>query len=119
MTCGQQLTRRLCLAAVYSKWTNSSFKAPLITSSLACLAGNVLYCAGYDLKSVWVLTASRLVLGFGEFCLSHQECTALRRLALHFAIHHRLMRVDPMPNILGYHMIVPHMACTPFCRTAA
>ena len=110
------------MAAVYSKWTNSSFKAPLITSAFACLAGNVLYCAGYDMKSIWVLTASRLVLGFGEFCLHQETHTALHRLALHFANPKpttRLTRVDQtleFRNIMEYHMIAPRYGAYPLLQ---
>ena len=51
---------------MYSVWTNSSFKAPLIASGIACLAGNFLYCLGYDFQSFWILLLARLVTGFGE-----------------------------------------------------
>eukprot|EP00891_Asterochloris_glomerata_P001311 jgi/Astpho2/1311/Aster-06184 len=51
---------------VYSVWTNSSFKAPLIASGIACLAGNFLYCLGYDFQSFWILLLARLITGFGS-----------------------------------------------------
>ena len=51
---------------MYSVWTNSSFKAPLIASGIACLAGNFLYCLGYDFQSFWILLLARLITGFGE-----------------------------------------------------
>jgi len=50
----------------YSLWTNKSFKAPLLAAALACICGNVLYGAGYDAKALWILLASRLLVGFGK-----------------------------------------------------
>ncbi|KAL0025314.1 hypothetical protein WJX79_004533 [Trebouxia sp. C0005] len=50
----------------YSLWTNKSFKAPLLAAALACICGNVLYGAGYDAKALWILLASRLLVGFGS-----------------------------------------------------
>ena len=47
-------------------WTNRSFKAPIIAASLACIIGNILYAAGYDVKTLWILMASRLMVGFGK-----------------------------------------------------
>lgn len=61
---------------MYSVWTNSSFKAPLIASGIACLAGNFLYCLGYDFQSFWILLLARLITGFGE--LSAQLSPAFR-----------------------------------------
>jgi len=52
--------------AGYSVWTNSSFKAPLISSAIACILGNTLYCIGYDTKWLSVLMAARLLTGLGE-----------------------------------------------------
>lgn len=57
--------RSWCVAAGYSVWTNSSFKAPLISSAIACILGNTLYCIGYDTKWLSVLMAARLVTGLG------------------------------------------------------
>ena len=54
-------------AAGYSVWTNSSFKAPLISSAIACILGNTLYCIGYDTKWLTMLMAARLVTGLGNF----------------------------------------------------
>ncbi|KAL3144746.1 hypothetical protein ABBQ38_001867 [Trebouxia sp. C0009 RCD-2024] len=50
----------------YSVWTNSSFKAPLISSAIACILGNTLYCIGYDCKWLSVLMAARLLTGLGS-----------------------------------------------------
>lgn len=50
----------------YSVWTNSSFKAPLISSAIACILGNTLYCIGYDTKWLTMLMAARLVTGLGS-----------------------------------------------------
>ena len=57
-------------AAGYSVWTNSSFKAPLISSAIACILGNTLYCIGYDTKWLTMLMAARLVTGLGNLSLS-------------------------------------------------
>ena len=54
------------MGAGYSVWPNSSFKAPLITSAIACIVGNTLYCLGYDTKLLYVLMAARLVTGLGQ-----------------------------------------------------
>ena len=55
----------ICTAG-YSVWTNSSFKAPLISSAIACILGNALYCIGYDTKWLSMLMAARLLTGLGE-----------------------------------------------------
>ena len=47
-------------------WTNSSFKAPLISSAVACILGNTLYCIGYDTKWLSILMAARLLTGLGK-----------------------------------------------------
>ena len=54
--------------AGYSLWTNRSFKTPLLAAAVACIAGNVLYALGYDVKTLWILLASRLLVGFGKLC---------------------------------------------------
>ncbi len=67
----------------YSLWTNKSFKAPLLAAALACICGNVLYGAGYDAKALWILLASRLLVGFGKLkaidhcCQAQCSCTPL------------------------------------------
>ena len=53
-------------AAGYSLWTNRSFKTPLLAAALVCIFGNVLYAVGYDVKTLWILLASRLLVGFGK-----------------------------------------------------
>lgn len=50
----------------YSVWTNCSFKAPLISSAVACILGNTLYCIGYDTKWLSILMAARLLTGLGS-----------------------------------------------------
>lgn len=59
--------------AGYSIWTNSSFKAPLICSAVACILGNALYCLGYDTKWLYMLMAARLVTGLGKLPC-HWQC---------------------------------------------
>lgn len=59
-------TALLQLAAGYSLWTNRSFKTPLLAAAVVCIFGNVLYAVGYDVKTLWILLASRLLVGFGE-----------------------------------------------------
>ena len=54
--------------AGYSLWTNRSFKNPLLAAALVCIFGNVVYAVGYDVKALWVLLASRLLVGFGKPC---------------------------------------------------
>lgn len=58
----------LSLDAGYSLWTNRSFKTPLLTAALVCIVGNVVYAVGYDVKALWILLASRLLVGFGKPC---------------------------------------------------
>ena len=56
----------LLLPAGYSLWTNRSFKTPLLVAALVCIFGNVLYAVGYDVKTLWILLVSRLLVGFGK-----------------------------------------------------
>ena len=50
---------------MYSFWTNTSFKYPLLASGTSCLLGNVLYCFSYDTGSIGLLVVARLVTGLG------------------------------------------------------
>lgn len=54
-----------CVHAGYSVWTDYSYKAPLITSAMACIIGNLAYCLSYDTGSLILLLVGRLVTGFG------------------------------------------------------
>lgn len=53
------------MCAGYSKWTNSSFRGPLLFSAAACTAGNLMYCYSYDSRFLWALYAARLLTGLG------------------------------------------------------
>lgn len=75
-------------AAGYSLWTNRSFKTPLLAAALVCIFGNVLYAVGYDVKTLWILLASRLLVGFGK----------------------------PMQLVLGVYMEQTLAVCLPHCH---
>lgn len=53
------------MCAGYSKWTNSSFRGPLLFSAASCIAGNLVYCYAYDSRFLWALYAARLLTGLG------------------------------------------------------
>ena len=60
----------------YSLWTNKSFKLPLLGGAVACILGNCLYALGYDSKALWLLLASRLVVGLGKLVVAQVNSTA-------------------------------------------
>ena len=53
------------MTPLYSLWSNHSFKYPVAAGSIACLAGNLLYAFSYDARALWMLMASRFLIGFG------------------------------------------------------
>lgn len=53
------------LPAVFSRWSNSSFKTPLIFAAFACILSNLLYCTSYDHGGLALLMVSRFMTGLG------------------------------------------------------
>lgn len=53
-------------ALVYSKWTNSSFRLPMLYSSIICCIGNLLVTLSYDMGGLPLLLAGRLLTGAGN-----------------------------------------------------
>jgi Sugar (and other) transporter len=49
----------------FSIWTNRSFRHPLLLSATMLLAGNILYSAAYNFKSVKMALAGRFLTGLG------------------------------------------------------
>eukprot|EP00897_Mesotaenium_endlicherianum_P004815 jgi/Mesen1/4361/ME000022S03653 len=52
-------------AWVYSKWSNRSYRAPLVVSTLVLMVGNLSYAMALDLGSVWLLLIGRALEGLG------------------------------------------------------
>ena len=52
-------------AIVYSIWSNTCYKAPLITSGALLVAGNVLYATAYRYESITMALSGRFLTGLG------------------------------------------------------
>lgn len=52
-------------AFAFSWWSNSSYKAPLIVSTLLLIAGNFMYALALPFNSVWMLLLGRSFEGLG------------------------------------------------------
>jgi MFS family permease len=55
----------LVSALVYSWWSNYSYQAPLIFSTLILMAGNLMYALALKFNSVWLLLIGRFLCGLG------------------------------------------------------
>ncbi|CAK9261087.1 unnamed protein product [Sphagnum jensenii] len=55
----------LVSALVYSWWSNYSYRAPLIWSTLILMAGNLMYATALYFNSVWLLLIGRFLCGLG------------------------------------------------------
>jgi MFS family permease len=55
----------LVSALVYSWWSNYSYRAPLIWSTLILMAGNLMYAIALYFNSVWLLLIGRFLCGLG------------------------------------------------------
>jgi predicted MFS family arabinose efflux permease len=54
----------LVSALVYSWWSNYSYRAPLIWSTLILMAGNLMYATALYFNSVWLLLIGRFLCGW-------------------------------------------------------
>eukprot|EP00919_Chromeraceae_sp_WS-2016_P008931 GHVR01020947.1.p1 GENE.GHVR01020947.1~~GHVR01020947.1.p1 ORF type:complete len:515 (-),score=103.34 GHVR01020947.1:5-1549(-) len=52
-------------SVLYSKWSNKSFKEPMLFSSGVLVVGNLVYALAYDFRSPLMLFMARLIVGFG------------------------------------------------------
>lgn len=52
-------------AVFYSMWTNSSFRQPLVFSSLVLLVSNIMYSFAFDYGGLGLLLCARFLTGFG------------------------------------------------------
>ncbi|KAI3431392.1 hypothetical protein D9Q98_004446 [Chlorella vulgaris] len=59
-----------------SFWTQHSFKQPLLFASLSCLAGNLLFVAAYQWRSLTALLIARLLNGLGSARTANRRYTA-------------------------------------------
>ena len=109
--------------AGYSKWTNTTFKAPLLFSAASCLAGNLMYCYAFDARYLWALYAARLLTGLGMLnahipsninilCWMQQlQCKqplAIRRRLLSYAIGRERGRALQIIGVGGDASLVEH-----------
>ena len=51
--CSYTCVLGICSCAVYSAWTNTSFKAPLLACTVLLIAGNVLYGLALSYNAFW------------------------------------------------------------------
>jgi len=55
-----------CLScAVYSYWTNKSFKRPLLLCNVLLIAGNMLYGLALEFDALWMALLGRVLIGLG------------------------------------------------------
>ena len=54
------------VCAVFSFWSNKSFKTPMLFAAFACIISNLLYCASYDYGGLPLLILSRFMTGLGD-----------------------------------------------------
>ena len=66
-------SERFNSAESHPKFTIAVFwlQAPMMTSAVACIIGNMCYCLSYDTRSFPLLIIARLITGFGELFLCH------------------------------------------------
>lgn len=50
-------------AVVFTLWSNKSYKAPLVVSTLLLIIGNLSYALALPLNSVWLLVLGRALEG--------------------------------------------------------
>jgi len=51
---------------IYSKWTNNSYKQPLIFSSFCFIVGNILYSLAHPFRSLFVMGIGRFFIGLAS-----------------------------------------------------
>lgn len=76
----------LLSAFIYSQWSNTSFKHPLLFSIFFGILGNLLYALALQCHSTLLLFLGRLVTGFGG-----TRVVSRRYIADHVAIEDRLL----------------------------
>ena len=76
----------LVSAFIYSLWSNSSFKHPLLFSIFFSVLGNLLYALALQCQSTSLLFLGRLLTGFGG-----TRVISRRYIADHVAVEDRLM----------------------------
>jgi hypothetical protein len=76
----------LVSSLLYSMWSNSSFKNPLLLSIICGVVGNYMYAAALQNNSVMMLFLGRLLTGFGG-----TRVVSRRYIADHVATEDRLM----------------------------
>ena len=52
-------------AVLYSIWTNTSFRRPLVFSAFMLTLGNFLYASAYKFESIWLVMIGRALTGLG------------------------------------------------------
>lgn len=55
----------LLSALVYSWWSNFSYRAPLVVSTLILMVGNLMYALALYFNSIWLLLLGRFLCGLG------------------------------------------------------
>uniref|UniRef100_A0A453LD43 SPX domain-containing protein n=1 Tax=Aegilops tauschii subsp. strangulata TaxID=200361 RepID=A0A453LD43_AEGTS len=63
---GSMAVAQLFSSVYFSAWSNRSYFRPLLFSSVVLLLGNVMYALAYDLDSLAILLAGRVLCGMGS-----------------------------------------------------
>ncbi|KAJ6804163.1 SPX domain-containing membrane protein-like [Iris pallida] len=63
---GSMAVAQVFSSVYFSAWSNKSYFRPLIFSSIMLIMGNALYALAYDLNSISVLLAGRVLCGLGS-----------------------------------------------------
>lgn len=63
---GSMAVAQVFSSVYFSAWSNKSYFRPLVFSTILLFLGNVLYALAYDLDSLMVLIAGRLLCGLGS-----------------------------------------------------
>lgn len=75
---GSMAVAQIFSSVYFSAWSNRSYFRPLLFSSVVLLLGNVLYALAYDLNSLTILLAGRLLCGCVESVPELSMCTDKR-----------------------------------------
>jgi len=73
-----------CVSAfVYSSWTNSSYKQPMVFCCVSQIVGNVIYAMALDADAFWMTTVGRLIVGLaGPRAINRRYITDLPKSML-------------------------------------
>jgi hypothetical protein len=66
---GSMAVAQIFSSVYFSAWSNRSYFRPLVFSSIMLFLGNLLYALAYDLNSLTVLIAGRLLCGYSHYYL--------------------------------------------------